>query len=339
MIHLLIRDEFQVQSQSKEISMYVELSIIHESKAYYPSVIDGITWVTERKNTPGTLKFKVILTDELVVEEGDAVRLIVDNTPVFFGFIFKKKRDKQEQLEITAYDQLRYLKNKETYVYKGKTATQVVQMIARDFNLNVGSMEDTKYVIPKKVEDDKTLFDVIQDALDDTLTNVRKMFVLYDEFGKLTLKNIDSMITDVVIDASTGQDYAYESSIDGQTYNQIKIVYDNDKTSKRDVYVARDYQNINKWGVLQYYEKANSDIGLQQKAEAMLKLYNKKTRTLRIEKAFGDVKVRAGSGVAVILDLGDIVIKNYMLCEKVSHSFCNDNHTMDLTLRGNTFVA
>ncbi|HGE7873975.1 TPA: cell wall hydrolase, partial [Clostridioides difficile] len=46
----------------------------------------------------------------------------------------------------------------------------------------------------------------------------------------------------------------------------------------------------------------------------------------------GDIRVRAGCLVPVFLDLGDIKLQNYMLVEKVKHTFENNSHFMDLTL-------
>ena len=62
---------------------------------------------------------------------------------VFYGFVFTKSRQKDQIITVTAYDQLRYLNNKDTKVYEGKTATQFIQMLAADYRLNVGDMEDT----------------------------------------------------------------------------------------------------------------------------------------------------------------------------------------------------
>lgn len=320
--------------------MNVELSIVNGGKIFYPAIKSGITWETERKGSPGILKFTVVKTDNIEFDEGNPVRLIVDGKKVFFGFVFKRKRDKEHHIEVTAYDQLRYFKNKETYVYKNKRADQVIDMMARDFGLPIGSLANTGYVIPNKVEDNKTLFDIAQNALDDTLMYRKKMFVLYDDFGKLTLKNIESMKLDLLIDAETGQNFSYESGIDEQTYNQIKLVYDNEETGKREVYIAKDSSNINKWGILQYYESESTNEGLIEKVNSLLELYNQKTRKLKIDGAFGDTRVRAGSSVIVMLNLGDITVHNLMVCEKVKHHFNNDFHTMDLTLRGSgSFVA
>lgn len=326
--------------------MNAEILISDQSgtKAYIPIVEEGIEWSTERRSTPGKLTFKIVKDSIISFHEGAAVRLKVNGKPVFFGFVFTKKRDKNQIITVTAYDQLRYLNNKDTYVYENKTASQLVKMIADDFSLNTGTIEDSSFVIASRVEDNTSLFDMIENALDLTLQNNKEMFVLYDDFGKLTLKNISSMCVGepgayLMIDEETGENFEYTSSIDSSTYNKIKLTYDNDETGKRDVYIAQDSSRMNQWGVLQYFDTLSKGENGQAKADALLKLYNRKTRNLKIKNAIGDTRVRAGSMVVINLDLGDINVKNFMLVEKVKHTFKLDEHFMDLTLRGGEFIA
>ncbi len=317
----------------------VELLIQHGSKVYQPIVEEGITWSTERKNTPGQLTFKVVKDDIIKITEGDAVRMKVNGKGVFYGFVFKQQRDKEQRIKVTAYDQLRYLKNKDTYVYTNKTASEFIKMVAADFQMNTGDIEDTQFKIASRVESNTSLFDMIQNALDLTLQNMKYMYVLYDDFGKLTLKGLDNMRLNLLIDEETGENFDYTSSIDDDTYNRVKLTFDNEKTGKREVYIAQSGDNINKWGVLQYYDTLKEGENGQAKADALLDLYNAKTRSLTIKKAFGDVRVRAGSMVVVILDLGDVQVKNLMLVEKCKHEFNESEHLMDLTLKGGDFGA
>lgn len=325
--------------------MNIELLITDSAGkiAYIPVVEEGIEWSTER-SSPGKLTFKVIKDDVINFREGAAVRLKVDGKPVFFGFVFSKKRDKKQIITVTAYDQLRYLNNKDTCVYENKTASQLVRMIAADFSLNVGIIEDTKFVIPSRVEDNTSLFDMIGNALDLTLTNTKQMFVLYDDFGKLSLRNIASMRVGeagsyLMLDEETGENFEYTSSIDSDTYNKIKLTYDNEDTGKREVYIAQDSKHINEWGVLQYFDTVSKGENGQSKANALLQLYNQKTRNLKITNAFGDTRVRAGSMIIVNLALGDVNLKNFMLVESAKHTFKQGEHFMNLTLRGGEFVG
>ena len=285
------------------------------------------------------MTFKVLQDSLLNFTEGNAIRFKYKENEVFYGFAFSKKRDKNPVITVIAYDQLRYLKNKDTYVYKNKTADELTRMIANDFLLNVGVLEQTGYKIANRSESNKTLFDIIQTTLDTTMQNTNEMFVLYDDFGKLCLKNIERMKLGLVIDEETGENFDYSSSIDNDTYNQIKLTYDNKDTGKREVYIAKDTSHINEWGVLQYYDKIDEKVNGRAKVDALLKLYNQKTRKLQIKNAIGDIRVRGGSLIIVKMDLGDVKLQNFMLVEKVKHIFKNNEHFMDLTLRGGEFIA
>ena len=218
-------------------------------------------------------------------------------------------------------------------------ASELTKRLANDFNLNTGTIEDTGYSIGTIVEENQTLFDIIGNALDETLLNTGKLFVLYDDCGELTLKNIASMKLDLLIDAETAGDFSYSSSIDSQTYNKIKLSYNNDKTGKREIFAAKDSANISQFGVLQYFEEVKTQVGAAVKAESLLRLYDRRTRSLTVKNAFGDPRVRAGCQIAVNLNLGDIIVKNFMVVEQVTHSFSGGLHTMDLTLIGGDFVA
>lgn len=321
--------------------MKVDLIIQEGKTIYYPVVAEGITLDWTRKGSPGKLKFSVVKDDVISFQEGAAVKLTVDGTAMFYGFVFTKERSGKNPnlINVTCYDQLRYFKNKNTYVYSNKKASEVIKMIAEDFGLRVGKLEDTGYVIPSRTEDNVTLFDIAQNALDETLQAKTQLYVLYDNVGSLTLQNIENMKLNLLLDADTLGDYSYSSSIDNQTYNQIKISYENKESGKREIFIAKDSANINAWGLLQYTDKVELSTSGAAKAEALLKLYNSKTRKLSVSDAIGDVRVRAGSSVIVKLDLGDMQIQSYLMVEEVTHTFKQNQHLMSLKLRGGTFVA
>lgn len=303
-------------------------------------VKDGMKLTWERKGVPGTLTFEAYYDKKYKITEGNPVLLVVNGTKMFYGFVFARKKGKDGWYSYTVYDQLRYLKNKDTIVFRKKRADQYIRMIAKRFNLQCGKLANTGYVIKKRIEDESELFDMIQTALDDTMMTKNKLYVLYDEVGKLRLKNVSSMkVNDCLIDEETGRDYSYTSTIDSDVYNQIKLVYENTKKGSREVFMMKDNSNINKWGVLQYLEKIDDpDIG-KLKSKALLTLYNKKVRHLSISNVIGNVKVRAGSLVPVVLNLDDIKVANYMIVDKVTHIFNNNEYIMDLNVSGGDFTS
>ena len=306
-----------------------------------PPVVESVSIELERQGQPGKLTADIVKTPGLSFQEGDPCRFSVDGTPIFYGFVFEKARkgSMDQVITITVYDQLYYLKNKDTYVYSNKTAAAVIRMIAEDFQLNVGALADTGYTIASRVEDNKTLFDIVPTALDETLKATSQMYVLYDDVGKLTLKNIGDMKLGLLVDNETAGDFDYKTSIASQTYDKVKLSYENKDTGKREIFIAQDGSSINQWGVLQYYEKIDSTANAKAMADALLSLYNTKTRTLKLKDVLGDVRVRAGTMLVVMLGLGDMNLSSYLMVEQVKHTFSNEQHVMDLNMRGGTFVA
>ena len=318
--------------------MKYELLIHNDSKIYSPSVLSDIKLTSERRCSPAKLEFDVYNDKSLKIEEGNLVTFRVDGYDAFYGFIFTKKYD-SDKISITAYDQLRYLKNKDTKSYTNRRVDELIMLIASEYNLRSGILFNTGYKIASRVEDNATLMDMIQNAMDLTTQATGDLYVVYDQSGYINLSYIGNMLVPILLDETTGSSIEYTSSIDKQTYNKVKLVYDNEETATREVYVAQDGENMNKWGTLQLFEKLQNNVNGKALADTILKLYNKKTRSLTISNAFGNTRVRGGSLVAVNLDLGDVKLQNLMLVEKCIHNYGKDEHTMNLTLAGGDFIV
>lgn len=313
--------------------------ILSRGRIFDVAVQEPIIWETHRKSMPGKLTFNVIKDDVLGFHEGDMVRFDYDGHKIFAGFVFTKKRTNNRIISVTAYDQLRYFKNKDTYVYKNKTAAQVLQMLIADFNLQGGMIADTKHVIASRVEDNQELFTIMDNAGAITTKNTGNLFVLYDDYGKLNYRNVKQLKLDILVDEDSGETFEYTTSIDENTHNIIKLSRENKKTGKREIFIAQDSANINQWGVLQITESIDEGENGKVKADALLALYNRKSRKLHINKVFGDYRVRGGSTLGVQMYLGDLTVANFMMVETVKHSFYESKHDMDLKLIGGDFVA
>ena len=309
----------------------MKLTIQHNETVFEPPVEEGVKIEWERTGTPGKLTFTTIKS--MSFDEGDPVCFYYDNKLVFIGFVFKKKRDREQRIEVTCYDQLRYLKNKYTYVFEKKTATQIIKALCNDFGLQIGTMDNTGYVIPAIAEENKSAMDIILDVLEETLTNTGNMYVLFDNAGKIQVKNCANMVSNKLITDDTAENFDYSSSIDDETYNNIVLYYKGDD-EKIQIFTASSDSSIKKWGLLRYFEEVKNPTIGQNKANSLLRLYNKKTRELKVTGAFGDTSVRGGTLIPIRLNLGDIVTNNFMIVEKVTHNFNKDHYTMDLTLEG-----
>lgn len=318
--------------------MNYKLIINNGTKQFSPVVSDGVEWHTVRHGAAGKLIFDMVRDNSCLPQEGDMVTLSADGKNVFCGYIFGRQWHKDGLVSVTAYDQLRYFTNKDTYIYSGKTAAQVVKMLAADFGLKTAKLPDTGYVIPSRVEDNKTLFDITANAISLTHQNTGKLFVLYDDFGTITLKNsADMAVKDnggyLVLDENSAEDFEYVCDINS-TFNKIKLVRENKKLGRREVFTAADSENIRRFGTLQYYGKLTAGENGRSKADTLLKLYNTKSRALKITGARGNLNVRAGVMVGVRLADYGISTAEFMLVESVRHFFSENEHTMTLTLSG-----
>ncbi len=309
-----------------------KIIITNGDKKFYPAILNDISLDLEYKGNAGMLKFKVLKDEFLSFFEGNTVEFYYKGEKIFRGFIFTKQRSDNNFVNVTAFDQIRYLKNKDTFNIFHKKSSDVLLEIANDFNLEVGYVEDTKHVIPYILNEDKTFLDIIYNSLHTTFEHTGETYILYDDFGKLTLKNSNNMKVDIIICEENCCGFDYSSSIDDNTYNEIIIKCDGFVEAQE-----KNSQNIEKWGLLRLVEKTDDITNASTKAVELLETHNKEKRTLSIKKAIGDVRVKGGSKVFVKLNVGDIFVDDNMLVESVKHHFKENEHFMDLKISGGAF--
>lgn len=323
-----VRCFFYVKKVIKIVKIYIE----NKGIIYQPTVLESIVLQSDIEGSPSSINFDVYKDDVINFVEGNSVRLNVSDKDMFFGYIFKKSRTKDNIINVTAYDQIRYLKNKDTYNFVNVKATDIVCRIANDFSLSLGEIEDTSHIIESQIEVNTTLLDMIQNAIDTTYSYKKTLYVLFDDAGKLSLRNSSNMIKDILITNSNAKDFYYETSIDDNTYNKVKLTFDNKKTGLLEIYHCEDNENIKKWGILQYFDTIQEEENGTQKASALLELCNKTTNVLTIDNVIGNTEVRAGCMVYVDLDINGVVINSLMLVKKCVHTFTENVHLMDLEL-------
>ncbi|MFU0784492.1 MAG: Phage protein D [Thermoanaerobacterium thermosaccharolyticum] len=291
-------------------------------------LVQSVSWKDTLNDGCSKLEFSYI-NDDLIIKNGSVVRFKYDDEKIFYGYVFKVSRDKTKKITVTAYDQLRYCKAKDTIVVKNDTVTTLAIKMCNYFGLNKGVLSGTGYTLATSVQDDKTWLDILYNAINDTLTNTGKWYCLRDEFGSIAIRNLEDLTVNLVLgDESYVYDYTDEKSIDDEFYNLIKLVIDNEDTGKRDVYIAKDSDSMSEYGILQYFEKLDNSNASQAKSKAdkLLSLYNREVETLEL-KCLGDTRIRAGSSFYGQIE--DIGLNKKLLVKTVTHKFM-PIHTMDL---------
>lgn len=313
-----------------------EYKIVIENKQagnlQFPVATGEITITWYRDGAPGRLVCNLVNDENLNYQEGNTLAFYVDDKLFFYGYVFSKKRTSEQIIKTTCYDQLVYLKNKSTLQYEDWTYSELLENICNDRHLQIGDIDNTEIKIPARAEINKEYYDMLQFASDFTTANSNKIFVLFDQEGKINLKNIENMKTKGVIDYGTTEDYDYSTSINENTYNRVHLKLLDDANKEIKSATAEDQEHIAEWGILSYYDMTNNaEIDIEKKAKELLKLLNRKYRRLKIRDAIGMLDVRAGSLVPVqMAKIGDININGYMLVQSVTHTFQEEHHTMDL---------
>lgn len=318
--------------------MHIELLIgADDGKTAFMPFAEKAEWRTDINGSPGKLVCSILWDKALDISEGAPVRFKADGKNVFFGYVFSKEASVNGIIRLVCYDQIRYLLNKDTYIYENKTASQLIKLIAENFSVKVGNIEDSVYVIPYRVEENTTLLDMIENALELTYHNSGKRLVLYDDFGKLCLKSITSMYGSgecLLIGGNSGIELSFSSSVDKGAYSRVKLFYNNKKSGRREVYTSENKENAQRWGVLQYTASLKDGENGQAKAEELLKLYGGRNIRAEVKGAFGDPDFRAGCIGAVSPNIGIADKLCYMSAERVIHRFSSEGHFMDIVFSG-----
>ena len=165
----------------------------------------------------------------------------------------------------------------------------------------------------------------------------KPVYIAYDDNGLLVVKELNDMITDVLIDATQVGDYSYTSSIE-DTFTQILVVREANvmKDGKKTKEFLRTgsaaaKNEIAKWGVLQKVIKPDDKkTNVIEFAKNKLETLAKKTHTLRLKECLGHTEIRPGSGIWLNFNVGDQIINELVYVQAVTHNFNNNKHVMDM---------
>lgn len=285
------------------------------------------SWETNRTGSPG--KFTATVIGSVTIDVGDSVRFSVDGQMQFLGWVFTVSKNRWEECEIVCYDRLRYLKASASYAFYAQTAGEIITQIAGDMQLTTGQIEDTGFAIPSLIEQEQTCLDIIGSAVQQTLLNTGRVFIFFDDGNGLALREAASMVSPTVLgESSLLTEYTDETDIDSQTYNSVKLSRPNETTGRSDVFIAQDSETIAQWGLLQLYQTVDGDVNdaqVKAQAEATLSYYNRPMRNLSLS-TLGVPGLRAG--MLLYVNLPDL--QQLVLLEKVTHTWENDMHTMEI---------
>lgn len=288
------------------------------------------------KGTASRLDFTLHKDENIVFHEGDALYFHDYGEPIFKGYVFTKTSNEKKEIKAITYDQLRYLKAKQSFEFRGMSLSGIIRTVANYLKLQVGYIEEVPYETKYYYHEDESCFDIISYHVQRAIIQTGAHLIFYDDFGKLSLRKAEDLVSKYVIGVrSFAGSYNYKTDIDNETYNIIKLVQPNKKTGKGDVFLAKDDGNMKRWGTLQYYEVVDENLNeaqIKDYLKLLFNYHNKTFRSLTLE-ALGIPGIRGGSTIFIdIPDIGDISLQRSLLVNSVKHKYRSNDHTMSLEM-------
>lgn len=302
-----------------------------------------VTGITTSINLSSSLKaeaakasFVFVKVPDVIFEMGGLLHVMSGEDTVFYGYIFSVRYSHDIAVQVDAYDVMRYLKDEVFYPWPKQTLSERFSEICRYSALEAGVVDSSSYVLKPVVSEGKTLFSVLQEAIDETLQNEAKLFYVRANQRRLELIDVEYDLVDICIDSTSYiSGFQYEKSIDKTTFNQIHFWREGDSKNLRLAASAVDEKKTEMWGRLRLTRKVDSgetDAQLQQRAEKTLIVHGQPTEALSLT-CFGDWRVHAGCIITVsIPEMGVDYENRKFIVSSCSHSFDFDRHTMTLQL-------
>jgi len=297
--------------------------------------LESATWAghSEKPNRTLTLNFKNTVDGRrkaFEVGNGEAIQYYIDNKRIFIGVVFATDINESGDMSVTCYDRSYYtLKSNAIRQFKNKKASDIVKLLAKDFGIPVGTIEDTGYVIPKLILRNKSLYDMMLKAVVLTYKQTGKRFFFGNSDGKLTLMQHKGNVTPWILAAGSNLTSASYSISMEDTKTQVFVTGGKDNKL---THTAKSLASQKLYGIMQHYEEMDEKATksqVKQRAESLLKELNVLDDQASVS-AIGILDVITGCGVYVREPMTGLAGGYYVTSD--SHTFSNGMHEMQLEI-------
>lgn len=316
--------------------MGITFVVIKDTKGYDMSnLVESVVWSGRRGSAARSVKV-VLLDDDgyghdrsgIDCEQGHQCAFYWNEEELFRGIIMSHSYSRKK-LTVTAYDAGIYLaNNKDTFSYTNKTASQIFQDCMSRLQMDVGTVADTKYVIPELPKPKTSFFDVICDALSLTYKATGQRFYPLAMQGKISLLERKKETLQWVIEPGANlSDFTYSKSIEN-IKTRIRLL-----SEKGQVLAEKVNDTLEEAiGTFQEVDSAKDTLNAAQLKELVDSMLEEKgapvqkfsVTTLGIPDVY--------SGKCVYIKVPELKISRTFFIDEDSHTFKGNYHSMKLTL-------
>lgn len=315
----------------------IQLLVVKDKKTIdMTNLVKSVRWSGRKGSSARTITVAMIDDDGyrharsgIDVADGNQCVFLVDGKERFRGILMNQNQGDNKQLKFKAYDNGIYLaNNKDTFVYKNKTADQVFSDVCSRFGIPTGEVAKCSYKIPELTKSKTTGQDAVLDALglDYKATGTRH-FISSDK-GKLSLLQRKDQVISFVVDGDANlYGYSYTKSIES-IKTRVRMI------SKEGTTLAEKSNSAleQKIGIFQEIQQPDESLTKAQVKDLVGSVLDtlddpEETLTLNI---LGDPDVI--SGKAILVKIPHLGISRAYYVDSDDHVFEDNMHTMSLTL-------
>lgn len=315
----------------------IQLLVVKDKKTIdMTNLVKSVRWSGRKGSSARTITVTMIDDDGyrharsgIDVADGNQCVFLVDGKERFRGILMNQNQGDNKQLKFKAYDNGIYLaNNKDTFVYKNKTADQVFSDVCSRFGIPTGEVAKCSYKIPEFTKSKTTGQDAVLDALSlDYKATGTRHFISSDK-GKLSLLQRKDQVISFVVDGDANlYGYSYTKSIES-IKTRVKMI------SKEGTALAEKSNSSleQKIGIFQEIQQPDESLTKAQAKDLVGSVLDtlddpEETLTLNI---LGDPDVISGKAILVKIPHLDISRAYYV--DSDDHTFEDNMHTMSLTL-------
>lgn len=315
----------------------IQLLVVKDKKTIdMTNLVQSVRWSGRKGSSARTITVTMIDDDGyrharsgIDVADGNQCVFLVDGKERFRGILMNQNQGDKKQLKFKAYDNGIYLaNNKDTFVYKNKTADQIFSDVCSRFGIPTGEVAKCSYKIPELTKSKTTGQDAVLDALglDYKATGTRH-FISSDK-GKLSLLQRKDQVISFVVDGDANlYGYSYTKSIES-IKTRVRMI------SKEGTTLAEKSNSAleQKIGIFQEIQQPDESLTKAQVKDLVGSVLDtlddpEETLTLNI---LGDPDVI--SGKAILVKIPHLGISRAYYVDSDDHAFEDNMHTMSLTL-------
>ena len=266
----------------------------------------------------------------LNVQLSAELRINYNKEEIFRGPMFGYNVDSTGNASITAYDHNYYLtRNSDSHKFENKKASEIVKELCENYEVPVGDIADTGYVIPRLILRGRTLYDAMIIALTESEKKNNRTFAIINKGGKLSLIEKKKAVTKLTIENGRNLLSAAYSKTNENRYNQIEL-----SANDGALFAVNGNQDSKRlYGMMQYYEEAKdvtNQTALDELARMLLEFHDKAEEEYAVD-SFGITSVTSGTAVVVNEKMSNLYGAYYV--SQDTHKFpANGPYTMSLKL-------